>query len=170
MDLKDILSNPVRLRIVQYIQINGEATTKQLSDDMDDIPAPTIYRHVNALLSEGVLRVKEEKKIRGTTERTLAIDEEGWTSKMPEDFSDVAYLFLMSLYGNFREYSARGGCDPLADMLSLRTIILRLSDERFAQFFEDYRQLLEKYQKLEDGGKQRSISIISAPIIEEVKE
>jgi predicted ArsR family transcriptional regulator len=103
MDLKDILSNPVRLRIVQYIQINGEATTKQLSDDMDDIPAPTIYRHVNALLSEGVLRVKEEKKIRGTTERTLAIDEEGWTSKMPEDFSDVAYLFLMSLYGNFRE-------------------------------------------------------------------
>jgi len=170
MDLKDILSNPVRLRIVQYIQINGEATTKQLSDGMDDIPAPTIYRHVNALLSEGVLRVKEEKKIRGTTERTLAIDEEGWASKMPEDFSDVAYLFLMSLYGNFREYSARGGCDPLADMLSLRTIILRLSDERFAQFFEDYRQLLEKYQNLEDGGKQRSISIISAPIIEEVKE
>jgi hypothetical protein len=55
-------------------------------------------------------------------------------------------------------------------MRSLRTIILRLSDERFAQFFDDYRQLLEKYQKLEDGGKQRSISIISAPIIEEVKE
>ncbi|MBP5685327.1 MAG: helix-turn-helix domain-containing protein [Candidatus Methanomethylophilaceae archaeon] len=170
MDLKDILSNPVRLRIVQYIQINGEATTKQLSDSMDDVPAPTIYRHVNALLSEGILRVKEERKIRGTTERTLAIDEEGWASKMPEDFSDVAYLFLMSLYGNFREYSARGGCDPLADMLSLRTIIIRLSDERFAQFFDDYRQLLEKYQKLEDGGKQRSISIISAPIIEEVKE
>jgi len=170
MDLKDILSNPVRLRIVQYIQINGEATTKQLSDSMDDVPAPTIYRHVNALLSEGILRVKEERKIRGTTERTLAIDEEGWGSKMPEDFSDVAYLFLMSLYGNFREYSARGECDPLADMLSLRTIILRLSDERFAQFFDDYRQLLEKYQNLEDGGKQRSISIISAPIIEEVKE
>ena len=55
-------------------------------------------------------------------------------------------------------------------MLSLRTIILRLSDERFAQFFQDYRQLLEKYQGLEDGGRQRSISIISAPIVGEVKQ
>ena len=170
MDLKDILSNPVRLRIVQYIQINGEATTKQLSDNMDDVPAPTIYRHVNALLDEGILKVKEERRIRGASERTLTIDEEVWASKMPEDFADVAYLFLMSLYGNFREYSARGGCDPLADMLSLRTIILRLSDERFAQFFQDYRQLLEKYQGLEDGGRQRSISIISAPIVGEVKQ
>lgn len=170
MGLEDILSNPIRLRIVQYLQINETATTRQLADHMDDVPAPTIYRHVNTLLKQGILKIEEERKVRGTTERTLAIDEEGWASKMPEDFSDVAYLFLMSLYGNFREYSARGGCDPLADMLSLRTIILRLSDERFAQFFDDYRQLLEKYQKLEDGGKQRSISIISAPIIEEVKE
>ena len=170
MDLKDILSNPVRLRIVQYIQINGASTTKQLSDNMDDVPAPTIYRHVNALLVEGILKVKEERKIRGASERTLTIDEDVWASKMPEVFADVAYLFLMSLYGNFREYSARGGCDPLADMLSLRTIILRLSDERFAQFFQDYRQLLEKYQGLEDGGRQRSISIISAPIVGEVKQ
>ena len=53
MELKDILSNPVRLRMIQYIQINGTATTKQLSADMNDVPEPTIYRHVNALLKEG---------------------------------------------------------------------------------------------------------------------
>ena len=166
MELKDILGNPVRLRIIQFIQVNGTATTKQLSANMNDVPEPTIYRHVNALLKEGVLMVKEEKKIRGTTERTLAIDEKVWASKFSEDFADIAYQFLMSIYGNFREYSAKGGCDPAADMLSLRTAILRLSDERFAQFYADLRGLMEKYQGSEDGGRPRSISFISAPVIE----
>jgi len=170
MGLEDILSNPIRLRIVQYLQINGTATTRQLADHMDDVPAPTIYRHVNTLLKQGILKIEEERKVRGTTERTLALDEEVWASKMPLDIADTAYLFLMSLYGNFRDYSSAGGCDPARDMLSLRTIILRLSDERFAQFFMDYKQLLEKYQGLEDGGRQRSISIVSAPIMKEVKE
>ena len=167
MDLQDILSNPARMRIIQYIQINGEATTKQLSSNMGDVPAPTIYRHVNALLNENILMVKEERRIRGTTERTLAINEEAWASKFSSDFADVAYQFLMSIYGQFRQYSSKGDCDPVADMLSLRTIILRLSDERFAQFFKDYKELLDRYRASEDGGRPRSISIISAPIIEE---
>ena len=34
------------------------------------------------------------------------------------------------------------------------------------QFFADLKDLIEKYQGLEDGGRPRSISFVSAPIIE----
>ena len=69
MDLTEILSNPVRVRIIQYLQLYGDATTKQISGYLDDIPAPTIYRHVNSLIKEGVLTVKDERKVRGKTDR-----------------------------------------------------------------------------------------------------
>jgi hypothetical protein len=169
MKLMDVLSNPVRMRVAQYLQINGEATTKVISEALPDIPAPTLYRHINQMLSEGVLKVTTEKKIRGTVERTIALDERFWDFKDNGDFADIAYQFLMSLYFRFQEYCSDGENDPVADRLSLRTFTLRLSDEKFDNFFADYKQLIDRYQASEDGGKLRSISFISAPMKEEIQ-
>ena len=166
MKLMDVLSNPVRLRVVQCLQINGEATTKQISDGLPDISAPTLYRHINQMLGEGVLKVAGERRIRGTVERTLALNEDFW-SLDDGGISDVAYQFLMSLYMRFKDYGEREDADPVADRLSLRTCMLRLSDDSLDRFFEDYRQLIERYRASEDGGKLRSISIVSAPVKEE---
>lgn len=170
MKLSDILSNPVRMRVAQYLQIHVEATTKQISEACADIPAPTLYRHINFLLKEDVLVVKEERKVRGGLERLLALNEDKWSAKMNADVADIAYQFLMSLYGSFQRYSELEGRDPAADKLSLRTIILTLTDESFDSFFKEYRELIAKYNKTEDGGKPRSISMISAPVIEEDKK
>lgn len=166
MDLTEILSNPVRTRIIQYLQINGDATTKQISDYLDDIPAPTIYRHVNRLLETGLLKVKEERKVRGTTERLLGIDQEKWSEGVNSDITGTAYQFLMSLYGQFQEYGSSDDADPVADRLCLRTCILRLNDETYDQFLSEYAALLERYLDRQDGGKLRSVSIISSPVKE----
>lgn len=170
MKLSDVLSNPVRMRVAQYLQTHGEATTKQISEACSDIPAPTLYRHINFLLKEDVLVVKEERKVRGSLERLLAFNEDKWSAKTNADFADIAYQFLMSLYGSFQRYSELEGRDPVADMLSLRTFVMTLTDETFDSFFKEYRELIAKYDKTEEGGKPRSISIISAPIIEEDKK
>ena len=66
MELIKVLSNPVRMQVMQYLQTYGEATTKQISDAITDVPAPTLYRHINILLKEEVLLVKEERKVRGS--------------------------------------------------------------------------------------------------------
>ena len=44
MDLIKAISNTSTLQIVQYLQIYGEATTKQISEALPDISAPTLYR------------------------------------------------------------------------------------------------------------------------------
>ncbi|MBR6204206.1 MAG: helix-turn-helix transcriptional regulator [Candidatus Methanomethylophilaceae archaeon] len=53
MKLSDILSNPVRLRIVQYLQIHADATSKQISEGLGDVPVPTLYRHIGRLVEKG---------------------------------------------------------------------------------------------------------------------
>lgn len=163
MDTSEILSNPVRMRILQYLQINREATAKQMSQALNDIPVPTLYRHINRLLEFGVLTVSGERKVRGTTERTLAISGGEWS---PEgSLPDVAYQFLMSLYMRFRDYGTER--DPKEDRLCLRTCMLRLSDESYDRFLIDYAELLSRYLEPEADGKVRSVSFISAPVKEE---
>ena len=159
MKLSDILSNPVRLRIVQYLQMHGDATSKQISEGLEDVPVPTLYRHIGRLVEEGILSVKEERRVRGSVERLLAVNPERWSAETG-DISDASYQFLMSLYGRFERYK---GEDPAEDRLCLRTCMLRLSDERFDAFLGEYAALLGKYLESQDGGRLRSVSIISAP-------
>ena len=168
MKLSDVITNPIRMKIMQLLQIRGEATTKQICEELHDVPQPTLYRHINYLLKEEVLIVKSERKVRGSVERLLAFNEAKFAENT--DIADTAYQFLMALCGSFQRYSNRGNADPAADMLSLRTYMLTLTDESYADFFAELRRVIEKYSKPEEGGKSRSFSVISAPVAEEEKK
>ena len=163
MDLIKVLSNPVRIRVMQYLQTHGEATTKQISEAISDVPAPTLYRHINTLLKEEVLLVKEERKVRGSLERLLVINVEKMSSASDSNISDSAYQFLMELYMKFHKYSCKDNADPQKDRLSLRTCVLNLTDDSFDNFMRDIASVIGKYQGAEENGKLRSVSFISAP-------
>jgi len=165
MKISEVMSNPVRQRIVQHIYINKEATPRELLEAMPDVPTATLYRHINCLLDEGILLVKEERKIRGTTERLLAINEESWPASKDDSVAEAAYQFLMSLYFDFKGYEASGR-DLAEDRLGFRTAMMSLSDERFDAFLGEYRELVSRYMAQQDGGKLRSVSFVSAPVTE----
>lgn len=167
MELMKILSNPVRMQVMQYLQVHGEATTKQISEAITDVPAPTLYRHINTLLKEEVLLVKEERKVRGSLERLLAINVEKMAGTVNSSISETAYQFLMGLFMKFQKYSSKEDADPQKDRLSLRTCVFTLTDGSFDSFMQEIGTVMEKYQKTEGNGKLRSISFISAPIEEE---
>lgn len=162
MNLIEILSNPVRIQVMQYLQTCGEATTKQISEALSEIPAPTLYRHINIMLDKGALLIKEERKIRGGTERLLVINEAKFG--ISENLSQYAYQFLMGLYMKFQEYSERDDANPKMDRLSLRTCILTLTDSRYDELMNEIGAVIEKYQMENEGGKKRNLSIISAPV------
>lgn len=169
MELMKVISNPVRIQVMQYLQTHGEATTKQISEAITDVPAPTLYRHINTLLREEVLVVKEERKVRGSLERLLAINVEEMAKTVNSSISETAYQFLMELYMKFEKYSRKEDADPQKDRLSLRTCFFTLTDDSFDSFMQEIGTVIEKYQKAEENGKLRSISFISAPIEEEGK-
>lgn len=168
MELIKLLSNPIRIRVMQYLQTHNEATTKQIAEALQDIPAPTLYRHINALLNEDILIVKEERKVRGSLERILAINKVKLANAEQGNVADTAYQFLMELYSKFQRYSCKADADPVKDRLSMRTCILSLTDDKFDDFMHEIGAVIEKYQQNDTNRneKTRSISFISAPVEE----
>lgn len=72
--IADIVLHPVRLRIVQ--QLGGrQLTTAALREELPDITQATLYRHVAALIAAQIVTVVDERRVRGTIERTLALGE-----------------------------------------------------------------------------------------------
>lgn len=165
MELIKILSNPVRVQVLQYLQIHGEATTKQISEALANIPAPTLYRHISALLKEDVLLVKEERKVRGSLERLLVMNEKLFAEVSNGNIADTAYQFLMELFVKFQKYSCKADADPQKDGLCLRTRVLALSDERYTDLMKEIAATLDKYQQYEeDTARLRSISLVAVPV------
>ena len=62
-----LLADPFKLRLIEAFA-GPPATTKQVADKTGE-KAPRLYRHVDALADEGLLKLIEEKPKRGTIER-----------------------------------------------------------------------------------------------------
>ena len=62
-----LLTDPFKLKLLEQFAVKP-ATTKQVADGMGE-KAPRLYRHVDALVDEGLLELVEEKPKRGTIER-----------------------------------------------------------------------------------------------------
>ncbi len=63
-----LLADPLKLRIIQAFA-GGPRTTGQVAESLGE-NLTRLYRHVDALLAAGLIEVTEEKKKRGTVERS----------------------------------------------------------------------------------------------------
>ena len=59
MDIVEIVMNPARQRIFQYLLVNETGTVKEMRKALPDIPSASLYRHVKILLDNGILTVVE---------------------------------------------------------------------------------------------------------------
>lgn len=122
MDFFKLFSHPLRLQIMQYLAVNGQATTKQIAAAIPSASAPTVYRHINLLLNEGLLLIREKREVRGGAERVLAIDEARMTRAADESIDNTAWQYAracMPRFANTRSgrTSVRNGinsCSPAA--------------------------------------------------------
>jgi hypothetical protein len=123
----DLLLHPVRLRVVQAFLGDRALTTTGLRDELPDVPAASLYRHVARLVQGGVLAVVAERRVRGAVERTyvlrtaaasISLDE---LAKMTPDQHRQAFLaYVAGLIGDFDRYLARGDIDLVRDAVSYR--------------------------------------------------
>ena len=136
----DLLLHPTRLQIITSIS-TGQMTARELSQVIPDVPQTTLYRHINALVEGGLLKVVSETQIRGTVERTYAVatlpslkpeDLQGMTR---QDYQQAFLVYLSTLMSAAQRYldskSDEETFNPLADGLDLSLGILNLSDAEF---------------------------------------
>lgn len=164
-DIAKVIMNPIRQRIIQYLSVNGESNTKSIGEELNDIPTPTLYRHIKVLLEAEVIRVVEEDKVRGAVQKTYAMNSEMISDTDNESANAIIQNSLYSLGAAFQAYFAKENADTKKDLLSFTTSTLLLSDEECVEFFNQINSIVMKFvaNQPNEERKVRRITLISSP-------
>lgn len=174
----DLILHPVRLRVLQALSGERDLTTAQLGELLPDVPVATLYRHVSALMDGGVLRVVDERRTRGTVERTYrlvkaaaGVDVEELRGMTADEHRRGFLAFVAGLLAGFDRYlvacaDADGRVDPLADRLSYRQAALYLSDAELDEMLTELGSVFARYQGTPPG-PGRARRTLSAVLLKE---
>lgn len=165
-NIYDIMMNPVRMRIIQTVGAVESITATEVCLKINDIPRTTVYRHISILINADVLIVVNERKIRGSIERTIALNIEQLSKHNTTDnIPQQALRFLMNTYSKFEKYFSKERKTPSNNVIFFNNTVLMMDDQEFNLFLSELQALLLKYQfDVKHGRKLRDISIISSPI------
>jgi DNA-binding transcriptional ArsR family regulator len=137
----DLLLHPVRLRIVKAFLGDRALTTRQLTAELADVPAGSIYRHVARLTDAGVLHVVAERPVRGITERTYSLrlyaaqrQPNEIAAMTLEDHTNAFLAYVAGLVGDFDRYVATEPEDPATDGAGYRVAAMWLTDAELADY------------------------------------
>ncbi|MDO4384748.1 MAG: helix-turn-helix domain-containing protein [Clostridia bacterium] len=163
MEMAEIVMNPVRQRIFQYLLVHETGTIKDLRKALPDVPSASLYRHMKILTDSALLAVVGENRIRGTVESVYQLNKRAL--ELEDADGSTVQMSLLSLCASFAKYFSSGHANPRKDMLLLSACTLTLTDEEFSRFLAEINQLAVKYMNAEvsEGSKTRQITLISAP-------
>lgn len=169
MDVKsltDVMMNPVRQRIIQYLILHEKGTVSEIQKELSDIPVASLYRHMKKLHDAGCIQIVEEKSVRGATEKTYSLVQNP-LQKEPDsqDMSALFYTLLLSLQASFLKYFASEDVNPQRDMLALQTSTLLLTDEEYMDLLQQIGTVIAKHidNKPTEGRKTRRLTFVSSP-------
>lgn len=164
-DSADLLLHPVRLRIVQAFLGDRPLTTTQLSAELSDVPAASLYRHVARLVAAGVLQVVAQRRVRGAVERTyvlrlaaarVGLDE--LAAMSADDYRQMFMAYAAGLLADFDRYLQRAEVDLFRDGVAFGIEGLWLDDAEFAELMQElYRVLQPRRANAPKPGRRRRL-------------
>ena len=165
-NITEIILNSIRMRVIQYLMLHEKGTTSEIGQSLSDVPKASLYRHIKILAQADLIKIVEEKKVRGTIECTYEINKEAPLNSISErQAGQVINSALLSIMGSFHRYFEKETISPAEDMLFLSSATLLLSDEEFKKFLEKigavYQEVLENQPG--ESRKMRKLTFISEP-------
>jgi Helix-turn-helix domain len=146
----DLLLHPVRLRILQAFLGDRALTTSQLSAELSDVPAASLYRHVARLVDGGALQVVAERRVRGAVERTYVLRQAAArvrvneiASMQADELRAMFMAFVAGLLGDIDRYLTRGKPDLVRDGVAFGVEGLWLDDAEFTDMMRELYVVLD---------------------------
>ena len=149
-----LLTDPFKLKLLERFAC-GPVTTKQVADRMGE-KAPRLYRHVDALVEEGLLELVEEKPKRGTIERYYRTVADRFevhpdlfitSEERGEDALDMIRSLLRDTESDlvkiFEAYTAAGATPPDEEL----PIVMRVGVRGTPEEIQALRAKLEEWHK-----------------------
>lgn len=170
MEIAEVVLNPVRQRIFQYLLIHETGTVKEIRKALPDVPSASLYRHMKILADHSIIMVVGENRIRGTVENVYQLNKSAL--QIDDANGEAVQTALLGFCASFAKYFASRHANPKKDMLLMTTCTLTLTDEEFMEFLSEINQVAVKYMDIgmKEGSKTRQITLISSPTDEQVIE
>jgi len=174
----DLITHPVRMRILMALQ-GAELTAQQIAALLTDVPASSIYRHVQKLVDAGLVEVVAERPVRGAVEKTLRVVTHGADlgpgevqQMQLEDHRRALLGFFSQLYSEFDRYLQRPDADPAQDIVGYRAITVYATDEEWLAAIQAMNAALLPLlnQDKGEGRKRRRIASFTLPIFDDMEE
>ncbi len=166
------LLHPVRQRIAQTLLRQGQATTHQLHEHLPDIPIATLYRHINHLVSHGLIEVAAQHQVRGTSESTYRLAP-GLSNPSAEDLKALSNeqlltaftVFTSGLINDFGRYLGDEPRDLQADRVSFAQASFWASDEEMDELGEVLMTAIQRLLNNETSPtrRRRTLSTVLMP-------
>ncbi|WP_136042652.1 MULTISPECIES: helix-turn-helix domain-containing protein [unclassified Microbacterium] len=149
MTKRDLLTHPVRLRIIHAMSGGRSATGSEIRAALADVPKATLYRHLALLTDGGVLEVDSEQRVRGAVERRYrlnraasVIDPAMAASTSIAEHRRAFAAAAAVLLTEFNAYLDRPDADPTADLVGYRQHSIWLSPDEREQLISDLRDAI----------------------------
>lgn len=170
MKTADILLHPVRMRIMQALVETEHATTANIIEQLQDMPAPSVYRQIAKLQEAGVITVVGRRAVRGVTEKTYAIAEkyrrinQADISTFSQDEITMLYrAYLAGMSSLFDRY-VQGDYDIAHDNLTFAQASFWATDGEIKEFLNDISTAITKLrQNTSENRKQYTLGTMAIP-------
>ena len=163
-EIAEVVMNPVRQRIIQYLLVHEKGTVKEIKKELSDVPSASLYRHIKILNDSAFIIVVEENRIRGTVENVYSLNRE--VLEVDDENGTAVQMSLLSLCAAFVKYFSSGHADPRKDLLMLTGCTLTLTDEEFIKFLTELNEVATKYMSIPvtETSVSRQITLVSSPV------
>lgn len=170
MELR-LFKNQTRFKIALKLIDKPEGLSiMQLNNQLEDVAQATLYRHINAMYEEDLLKIVKTKKVRSGEENFYTINAEGykiddeeWNHASYEDkvnFITYYFMYILQAYQDYNKTKTHH-----QDHATFSISKLNLGETEFENFQSDLNDLINKYynEKQDGDEKERTVSLVIVP-------
>lgn len=146
----EVLFHPVRVRILQALATRN-LTPLQLGEELVNVPQATLYRHLNKMVRADILKVVEERPVRGTVEKVYGLNHQalqtGSRDLLQASREELMELFTNFILGQVRDFGAylqRENINLFEDKVSFRRASFYMTDAEFMELAGEIGQAFMK--------------------------
>lgn len=174
MTRADLILHPVRMRVLIALHART-LTPKQLAAELKDVAPATLYHHLNLLTDAGIIRIVEERLVRGTLHEKIYTLSDISTFLSPDEIAHASkdelmqyfLTFLAKVIGDHARYLDLKEGSYYTDA-GYNQHPVYLSDEEFVQFRQAINAALLPWLKQEPapGRRRHLLTTILIPELE----
>ncbi|MCR6111934.1 helix-turn-helix domain-containing protein [Bacillus sp. A301a_S52] len=165
----DVVLHPIRMQLIKSL-VKKPMTVQELLNDMEGVAQATLYRHLNLLKDHHIIRIKEERQVRGAVEKTYELMEgaaiisaEEAEAITKEEHQRYFLRYFAMILKQFDDY-LEGDVNMEQDGFGYSQIELALTDEEFQSFTLEFSELIKRYgNNMSPNARKRTLSTILLP-------